>query len=102
MMRSASVDFPWSICATIEKLRMLGIGASLLPREIAFALRCGKFYAYHLRVIAGPSRPASEASRGADETRQSMMSFNVLGKSVWITGSRSIIRSLRSRDAAAR
>jgi len=73
-----------------------------MARGIAPALRCGKFYACHLPVIAGPSRPASEASRGADETRQSMMSFNVLGKSVWITGFRSIIRSLRSRDAAVR
>ncbi|MGT2485428.1 hypothetical protein ACU4GA_04175 [Methylobacterium oryzae CBMB20] len=25
--RSAKVDLPWSICATIEKLRMVSIGA---------------------------------------------------------------------------
>src|SRR5262249_19955416 len=39
--RSASVDFPWSIWATMEKLRMLGMGAIVMGRGIAFVLLGG-------------------------------------------------------------
>ena len=36
-MRSARVDFPWSICAMMEKLRMRSMGAlsmAALPRGL--------------------------------------------------------------------
>src|SRR5205807_3869234 len=33
--RSAKVDLPWSICATIEKLRMLSMAAAVMARGLA-------------------------------------------------------------------
>src|ERR1700736_1417673 len=35
MRRSASVDLPWSICATMEKLRMFEMGIAVMNRGIA-------------------------------------------------------------------
>src|ERR1700680_1621592 len=35
--RSARVDLPWSMCAMIEKLRMLSIGPAVMARGLAFA-----------------------------------------------------------------
>jgi hypothetical protein len=34
-MRSASVDFPWSMWAMIEKLRILEAGAAMRPSSMA-------------------------------------------------------------------
>src|SRR5579863_1170326 len=39
--RSASVDLPWSICATMAKLRIFEMGMDVMGRGIAFAFRCG-------------------------------------------------------------
>jgi hypothetical protein len=36
---------PWSICATIEKLRMFEIGTEVMGRGIAFASQCGNHIA---------------------------------------------------------
>src|SRR5437660_201869 len=55
--RSASVDLPWSIWATMEKLRMLEMGAVVMGRGIAPAPYPGNHYgpisrAYlHLKLI---------------------------------------------------
>ena len=37
--RSASVDLPWSICATMEKLRMLSMGDVVIEGAISGAAR---------------------------------------------------------------
>src|ERR1051325_6588713 len=39
--RSASVDLPWSIWATMEKLRILEMGTVVMGRGIAFTFLCG-------------------------------------------------------------
>jgi hypothetical protein len=40
--RSAKVDLPWSMCATMEKLRMLSMAAAVMAGQITSRLRCGK------------------------------------------------------------
>src|SRR5262249_44334883 len=40
--RSASVDLPWSMCATMEKLRILSMAAAVMGRQITPATRSGK------------------------------------------------------------
>src|SRR5207302_3039552 len=47
--RSASVDLPWSIWATMAKLRMLVMGAVVMGRGIAFTSPCGN----HIAVFQG-------------------------------------------------
>lgn len=56
--RSASVDLPWSIWATMEKLRMLEMGAVVMGRGIAFTPHAATM----LRYFKGVS------SRQADST----------------------------------
>src|SRR5215469_10120048 len=59
--RSASVDFPWSICATMAKLRIWSIGAVVMARDLAPVLQRGK----RRRVGIGAEALAFRPQRGA-------------------------------------
>src|SRR5579871_5544648 len=57
--RSARVDLPWSICATIEKFRILSMAVAVMARGIAFAFLSGKRAAMSLAL---PGTVPKEAS----------------------------------------
>src|SRR5579859_535536 len=52
--RSAKVDLPWSIWATMEKLRMFGMGAVVMGRGIALGSPCGN-HSLHLPATLSKS-----------------------------------------------
>src|SRR5215510_523420 len=67
--RSASVDLPWSICATIEKLRMLWTGAAVMA--------CGLSSHVPMRQAQGQQRRLDR--RSASECGIAFVTFCRLG-----------------------
>src|SRR5215218_5205087 len=63
-MRSASVDFPWSMWAMIEKLRMLLAGAAMRPSSMAIRSR--------------PAEPAARQPSGAAPRSQQIVDLLLL------------------------